>query len=209
MTNTRTAMNNTIFIDKVTKRPIHYAEDSIFVLAVKGGYKKKRIIKYFKSKEIEQAFTSFYDLEIPKNQKKYLYQVSESSMDIKSGELIYRMNGYLSNGKSYNFRTGIKAHSYRRIPTINLIHTPESLAKKMDLLDLDSFPITSERWSKTKISYCLWCFFLALDKKKQCDLLEKAFNLLILEKLESGGVKEEVNEMKELIKTKPDLSELL
>ena len=76
---------------------------------------------------------------------------------------------------------------------------PESIAKKLALVDFSKLPVKHEKWSKTKLIYCLLSYFFSLNDSEKHDLMDKAFRLYTSEKLQSGGKEDEANDLRELV----------
>jgi hypothetical protein len=64
------------------------------------------------------------------------------------------------------------------------------------MIDFSTFPYIHEKWTKTKLMYCLLSYFFSLNQEEKTTLLEKAFRLYASEKLASGGNIEEATELK-------------
>lgn len=190
------------YVDKFTGRPIEYDKNSVFVIYLKGSYRKKRPIKYFTCERIEEAFKTFYDLDIATNQRKYLKLHHKDHMSEQDGETIYSMKGYLPQTMTPKIKMGNGMISYRKIATINMIHTPITLAKKIHAVDFDSFPLINEKWTKTKLAYCLFAYFFDLPIEERNKLLARAHKLYVSEKVESGGNETDALIFKEIIALK-------
>jgi hypothetical protein len=187
------------FTDKITLKPIEYSEESIFVIYTKGGYHKKRALRFFTSDKVSEALEFFYSLEVPINQRKYLMIHHRDHLAESEGKMVYNMKGYYPNAKELKLKLGRHLVSYRYRPTLNLVKTPESLAKKLSLVDFSKLPVKHEKWSKTKLIYCLLSYFFSLNDFEKYELMDKAFSLYTSEKLESGGKEDEANDLRELV----------
>jgi hypothetical protein len=186
-------------IDKITKKPIQYSEESIFVIYSKGGYHKKRPIRFFTHTHVQDALDFFYALEVPLNQRKYFMVHHRDHLAESEGEMIYNMKGYYPNASELKLKLGRHLVSYRYRPTLNLVKTPESIANKLSLIDFTKLPVKHEKWSKTKLIYCLLSYFFSLNDQEKHELMDKAFRLYTSEKLQSGGKDKEANELRELV----------
>jgi hypothetical protein len=186
-------------VDKITKKPIQYSEESIFVIYSKGGYHKKRPIRFFTHTHVQDALDFFYALEVPVNQRKYLMIHHRDHLSESEGEMIYNMKGYYPNASELKLKLGRHLVSYRYRPTLNLVKTPESIANKLSLIDFSKLPVKHEKWSKTKLIYCLLSYFFSLNDQEKHELMDKAFRLYTSEKLQSGGKEKEANELRELV----------
>jgi len=186
-------------VDKNTLKPIEYFEESIFVIYTKGGYHKKRALRFFTSDKIIDALEFFYGLEVPVNQRKYLMIHHRDHLAENEGKMIYNMKGYYPNAKELKLKLGRHMVSYRYKATLNLVKTPESIAKKLALVDFSKLPVKHEKWSKTKLIYCLLSYFFSLNDAEKHELMDKAFRLYTSEKLQSGGKEREANELRELV----------
>lgn len=188
------------YLDNFTKRPIEYSKDDVFIIAIKGSYRKKRHIKYFTADKIDEAFKSFYDLDVSINQRKYLLVLNRDSFGSSEGKTIYSMKGYLPSSGTIKLKLGNGMISYQKTATINMVHTPISLAKKIDAIDFDQFPVINEKWTKTKLAYVLFSWLVNQRKETIQSFLADAYRFYISEKLESGGSLDDANIYKELVK---------
>jgi hypothetical protein len=98
------------------------------------------------------------------------------------------MKGYSPSPQSLSLVTKENRRiSYKKVPTLNLINTPETLAIKIRSLDLSSLPLIPEKWTQSKVMYALLSWFFSLDQNDRNEVLKKAFPLYLNEKLSSGG----------------------
>lgn len=184
------------YIDKVTHKPINYNETDVFVIYSKGGYHKKRLERIYSADRVEEAFDFFYKLEVPMTQRKHLCIHEKDKMLQHEGKVILNMKGYFPTNVGIGFSHGRSRANYRHVPTLNLIKTPETIALKLRLVDFTTFPYIHEKWTKTKLMYCLLSYFFSLNQEEKTILLEKAFRLYASEKLASGGNDKEATELK-------------
>jgi hypothetical protein len=184
------------YIDKVTHKPIKYNEEDVFVIYSKGGYHKKRLERIYSADRIEEAFNFFYMMQVPMTQRKHLCVHSKDKMLPHEGKVILNMKGYFPTNVGVGFSHGRARTNYRHSPTLNLIKTPETIAIKLRMVDFTTFPYIHEKWTKTKLMYCLLSYFFSLNQEEKTTLLEKAFRLYASEKLASGGNIEESTELK-------------
>jgi hypothetical protein len=185
-----------IYVDKVTHKPIEYTDDSVFVIYSKGGYHKKRLERIFTADKVEEAFDFFYKMQVPMTQRKHLCIHHKDMMLPHEGKVILNMKGYFPTNIGIGFTHGRARSTYRHSPTLNLIKTPETIAIKLRMIDFTTFPYIHEKWTKTKLMYCLLAYFFSLNQEEKTTLLEKAFRLYASEKLASGGNIEEATELK-------------
>jgi len=189
-----------IYLDEITKKPIEYNENDFFCIYVKGGYHKKRLMRAFSHERISEALKFFYDLEITKNHRKHFVRQSKDSLGESHGEVIYNMKGYFPNANALKLKLGRNVYSYKKIATLNLIHTPITLAKKLSLFDLDTLPPMQEAWSKSKLVYCLLSYIFSISEKDRNEIMRKAYRAYVLDKLESGGQEsKDISEFKEIV----------
>jgi len=174
-----------IYVDPITKKPIEYSSNDAFVIRTKTQYHKKRPHRYYAAADIAVAIKEFYDLELPDTYVKYLSKVPKDNLN-HDGELIFRMKGYLPNIKAARLKLGRQAINYRTVAVLNLIHCPETLARKFQGIDLASFPLVYAAWSKSRVVYCLMAYFLSLPQEEKNEILLKGHELLNKEKLASG-----------------------
>lgn len=179
---------NKIYVDKVTHKPIEYTEENILAIYVKVRNGTRRLRKFYQVSEIENAFSDFYDLEIPDTHRKILCMHSPNRMLSSQGTILLSMKGYSPSPQSLSLVTKENRRiSYKKVPTLNLINTPETLAIKIRSLDLSSLPLIPEKWTQSKVMYALLSWFFSLDQNGRNEVLKKAFPLYLNEKLSSGG----------------------
>jgi hypothetical protein len=187
-------------VDAITKKPIQYDENSIFVIYLKGGYHKKRPIRFFTHAHVREALDFFYALDVPLTKRKYFMIHHKDHLSESEGKLIYNMKGYYPNAGELKLKLGRHLVSYRYRPTLNLVKTPETLAKKIDMFDFSTLPVKHEKWSKTKLVYCLLAYFFSLNEQDRYELMDKSFKLFTAEKLQSGGKDTDASELRELVR---------
>lgn len=195
-----------IYRDPVTKRPIDYNETSVFIVFIRGKYHKKRAIKYFPHDQIQDALNFYYQYEIPETHYKYLQIHHKDDLREKSGDVIFKMKGFLPSTKEIKLKLAKRSVAYKKVSTINLIHTPISLAKKLKFYDFSKLPVVHEAWTKTRFVYCLLSYFFSLTPIEQHAMMEKAYKLYIAEKLLSGGREDESNKMIEIAQSEDDIT---
>jgi hypothetical protein len=176
-----------IYVDQITKKPIEYNENNVFMIYTKGGYHKKKLIRIFPCARVEEALKFFYDLEITKNHRKYLVKELKDSLGESKGETILSMKGYFPNTKALKLKIGQNLYAYEKIATLNLVHTPITLARKLNLFDLETLPMMHEKWSKSKIVYALLSYIFSIPENERNELMKKAYRAYILDKLSSGA----------------------
>lgn len=177
-----------IYIDKVTKKPIEYNEQNILAIYVKVRNGTRRLRKFYQVNAIENAFSDFYDLEVPDTHRKILCMHSPNRMLSSQGTILLSMKGYSPSPQSLSLVSKDNRRiSYKKVPTLNLINTPETLAIKIRSLDLSSLPLIPEKWTQSKVMYALLSWFFSLDQNDRNEVLKRAFPLYLNEKLSSGG----------------------
>lgn len=202
-----------VYIDNVTKKPIFYTENTVFVIYLKSYYHKKRPLRYYQNNELSDALKFFYDLEIPSDYTKYFFKIEKDQLGESDGEKIYLMKGFLpkvKDGVNVNAVEG-KGYSYKKVIGVNLSQTPETMQKKLNGIDLKKLPAIRERWTRTKIVYCLLAYYLHLEEGEAKDnLLKIGYKKWMLEKLESGGRDQAAKEYSRVVvESEPDLSDII
>ena len=140
-----------IYIDKITKKPIEYNEQNILAIYVKVRNGTRRLRKFYQVNAIENAFSDFYDLEVPDTHRKILCMHSPNRMLSSQGTILLSMKGYSPSPQSLSLVSKDNRRiSYKKVPTLNLINTPETLAIKIRSLDLSSLPLIPEKWTQSK-----------------------------------------------------------
>lgn len=195
-----------IYRDPVTRKPIDYSETSVFIIFIRGRYHKKRAIKYFAYTNIQDALDFYYQYEIPETYYKYLHLNTKDDLSERGGEVIFKMKGHLPSTKELKLKLAKRSVAYEKVPTLNLIHTPMSLAKKLKIYDFSRLPVVHEAWTKTRLVYCLMSYFFSLSHDEQSKLMEIAYPLYLSEKLMSGGRIDESNKMVEIVSNEIDLN---
>ena len=92
-------MSNLVHIDRVTKTPIEYTEDSYFSIYIRCQSRKKRLVRTYHSKDIELALKDYYDLEVSKYYRKHFVVETRDQINSTNGRMIFNMKGFLPHHK--------------------------------------------------------------------------------------------------------------
>jgi hypothetical protein len=145
--------------DKITHKTIAYEGDDIFILKIRIGYNRKRVIKVFEAPDIQKALDEFYSLQVMHNGYKYLSKHPKGKYHL-DGELLLRMRGEIKTTTPETVRLAetYKVKEWKKGILANLISCPVSLIQKMKtLVDLDggnNLPASSHRWNVARMIYC-------------------------------------------------------
>jgi len=174
------------YVDKITHKKINFEDSTVFAIYTRVRNGKKILAKFYRAHDVDKAFNEFYALDISDNHRKYLQKHLPNRLLAHEGEVLISMKGYAPNPLSLRMKVGRKLLAYKKVATLNLINTPVAIAIKLRALDMRTLPLIPEKWTQTKVLYCMLSYVLSLPEEERNEVLKKAFLAYTADKLASG-----------------------
>ena len=172
------------YVDHISKRRITYTSECVFSIYTSYAGRKKVLHRFYSADLLQDALRDFHALDLSKNYRKYLLcNPNRLHISLEEGEVILYSKCYAEKGDALSIR---KVSAYKKKPSINLIQTPISLTDKMNELNFSEFPEIPGRWSKQTFVHALIAYYFILSKEGQHDLMKRAHQALMTEKIVSG-----------------------
>lgn len=185
------------YMDQMTYKTISYRAEDNFIISVRLGTGRQKIIKVFKSNEIVKVLDTFHKLPIDSTFMKYLYISPTEFLDGDS-QPIYRQRGQASSGTiPPEIMLKVKRKEKKKTNTVKCNIRVSSLnvgtLKTLNELDWGNYGMSSvlPLIKLTKLMLNYFCYLEPSERKILLAKANKAYELLN----DGDGVSSKIDEL--------------